>query len=53
MHASDERQKIVSTLMDTNWNKSTAAQKLNWSRMTLYRKMSKYRIIERRTQVRK
>ena len=49
----DERKKIVSTLIETNWNKSTAAQKLNWSRMTLYRKMSKYSIIERRTQTRR
>ena len=49
-YASDERKRIVSTLLETNWNKSTAAQKLNWSRMTLYRKMSKYSITERRTQ---
>ena len=52
MYTIDERKKIVSTLIETNWNKSTAAQKLNWSRMTLYRKMSKYSIIERRTQTR-
>lgn len=45
----DERKQIVSTLLETNWNKSTAAQKLNWSRMTLYRKMSKYSIIEKRS----
>jgi DNA-binding NtrC family response regulator len=49
MHTIDERKKIVSTLVKTNWNKSTAAQKLNWSRMTLYRKMTKYNIVERRT----
>ena len=30
----DERKQIVSTLLETNWNKSTAAKKLNWSRMT-------------------
>lgn len=48
-YASDERKRIVSTLLETNWNKSTAAQKLNWSRMTLYRKISKYNIVERRT----
>ncbi len=51
-YASDERKRIVSTLLETNWNKSTAAQKLNWSRMTLYRKMSKYSITERRGQSR-
>jgi transcriptional regulator of acetoin/glycerol metabolism len=48
-YASDERKRIVSTLLATNWNKSTAAQKLNWSRMTLYRKISKYNIVEKRT----
>jgi DNA-binding NtrC family response regulator len=45
----DERKRIVSALLDTNWNKSTAAQKLNWSRMTLYRKLEKYNIIEKRS----
>ncbi len=35
---------LLSTLMSTNWNKSKAARKLHWSRMTLYRKMAKYRI---------
>jgi transcriptional regulator with PAS, ATPase and Fis domain len=48
-YASDERKRIVFTLLETNWNKSTAAQKLNWSRMTLYRKISKYNIVEKRT----
>jgi DNA-binding NtrC family response regulator len=47
-YASDERKRIFSTLLETNWNKSTAAQKLNWSRMTLYRKISKYNIVEQR-----
>jgi transcriptional regulator with PAS, ATPase and Fis domain len=51
-YASDERKRILSALLETNWNKSTAAEKLNWSRMTLYRKMSKYSIIERRSQAR-
>jgi DNA-binding NtrC family response regulator len=46
----DERKRIVSALLETNWNKSTAAQKLNWSRMTLYRKLEKYNIIEKRSQ---
>lgn len=44
----DERKQIVSTLLETNWNKSTTAQKLKWSRMTLYRKMTKYNIVENR-----
>jgi DNA-binding NtrC family response regulator len=48
----DERKKIIATLLETNWNKSTAAQKLNWSRMTLYRKIEKYNIVEKRTPIR-
>jgi transcriptional regulator of acetoin/glycerol metabolism len=28
----------------THWNKSQAASKLHWSRMTLYRKMQKFEI---------
>ena len=39
-----ERERLVSTLYGTNWNKSQAAAKLNWSRMTLYRKLAKYQI---------
>ena len=46
---SDERKRILAALMETNWNKSTAAAKLNWSRMTLYRKISKYNIVEKRS----
>ena len=46
---SDERRRILSALLETNWNKSTAAAKLKWSRMTLYRKMAKHRIIEKRS----
>jgi DNA-binding NtrC family response regulator len=44
----DERRRILTALLETNWNKSSAAKKLNWSRMTLYRKMSKHSIVERR-----
>jgi DNA-binding NtrC family response regulator len=40
----DERGRLLSTLFSTNWNKSKAAQKLHWSRMTLYRKMAKYNL---------
>ncbi len=49
----DERNRIVSALLETNWNKSTAAQKLKWSRMTLYRKIAKYNIVQKRTPARK
>lgn len=44
----DERTRVVSALLETHWNKSKAAKKLNWSRMTIYRKMSQYNIIENR-----
>jgi DNA-binding NtrC family response regulator len=43
-----ERNQILETLMDSKWNKSKAAKKLNWSRMTLYRKIDKYNIIKER-----
>jgi transcriptional regulator with PAS, ATPase and Fis domain len=38
----DERERLLSTLAATKWNKSNAALRLHWSRMTLYRKMAKY-----------
>lgn len=44
--ATSERKKIFSALLETKWNKSQAARKLHWSRMTLYRKMMKYNIVE-------
>ena len=37
---------LLSALCSMNWNKSKAAEKLHWSRMTLYRKMAKYHILE-------
>lgn len=40
----DERYPLLSVLISTNWNISKAAQKLHWSRMTVYRKMEKYHI---------
>ncbi|MCU1244420.1 MAG: Fis family transcriptional regulator, partial [Acidobacteria bacterium] len=40
----NEQQRILSALAATNWNKSRAAEKLHWSRMTLYRKLAKYQI---------
>lgn len=45
----NERKRIIKTLVETNWNKSMAAKKLNWSRMTLYRKITKYHIVENRS----
>lgn len=40
-----ERGQILASLLATKWNKSQAAQKLHLSRVTLYRKMWKYRIV--------
>ena len=42
-----ERECLLSALFSVHWNKSKAAQKLSWSRMTLYRKMAKYDIQDR------
>jgi DNA-binding NtrC family response regulator len=39
-----DRDRLLSALASTNWNKSRAAQELHWSRMTVYRKMAKYHI---------
>jgi DNA-binding NtrC family response regulator len=44
----NERKEIVSALIETKWNKSKAAQKLCWSRTTIYRKISRYNIVEKR-----
>jgi len=41
----DERGRLLWALAATNWNKSKAAAKLHWSRMTLYRKMERYNIL--------
>jgi transcriptional regulator of acetoin/glycerol metabolism len=38
----NERLHVMATLEKTNWNKAEAAKALNWSRMTLYRKLAKY-----------
>lgn len=48
-NTNEERRRILSVLFETNWNKSSAAQKLNWSRMTLYRKIAKYNIVKKRS----
>ena len=41
-----ERDRLVAVLTQTNWNKSRAAEQLQWSRMTLYRKLAKYALRE-------
>jgi DNA-binding NtrC family response regulator len=40
----EERDRLLAALFATDWNKSKAAQRLNWSRMTLYRKLTKYHL---------
>lgn len=47
-NSSNERNHILSALENTKWNKATAARNLNWSRMTLYRKITKYNIVKKR-----
>lgn len=42
-----ERDQLLDALASTQWNKSRAAEKLHWSRMKIYRKMTKYRIEDR------
>jgi DNA-binding NtrC family response regulator len=44
----DERGRLASALSATNWNKSLAAERLHWSRMTVYRKIAKYRLVRSR-----
>ncbi len=39
-----ERDLLISALFSAKWNKSKAAEKLHWSRMTVYRKIAKYGI---------
>jgi len=39
-----DKERLVRALIETGWNKSSVARKLSWSRMTVYRKMSRYRI---------
>ena len=45
--AMSERHLLLNTLNATHWNKSRAAQKLHWSRVTLYRKLAKHGIADR------
>jgi two-component system response regulator AtoC len=39
-----ERSRIVAALEKTDWNKAEAAKALSWSRVTLYRKLTKYHV---------
>lgn len=41
-----ERSRLIEVLERTNWNKVETAKALNWSRMTLYRKLVKYDVTE-------
>ena len=43
-----EPDQLLSALQVTHWNKSEAAKLLNWSRMTIYRKMAKYNLPARK-----
>jgi DNA-binding NtrC family response regulator len=40
-----ERDALLSALFATNWNKTQAADRLHWSRTTLYRKIATYNIV--------
>ena len=42
--STSERDRVIRALAATNWNKTKAADRLQWSRMTLYRKLTRYRI---------
>jgi DNA-binding NtrC family response regulator len=44
IEAPDEKSRIVRALQTTHWNKKRAAERLCWSRMTLYRKMAFHQI---------
>jgi len=43
-----ERDRLLSVLLSTKWNKSETARRMRWSRMTLYRKMHRYHIPDTR-----
>jgi transcriptional regulator with PAS, ATPase and Fis domain len=39
-----ERDMVLAALSSTNWNKTEAAKKLNWSRMKIYRTLKRHKI---------
>jgi two-component system response regulator HydG len=43
-NASDERDRLIEALTRTQWNKAQAAKALNWSRMTIYRKLAQHKL---------
>jgi DNA-binding NtrC family response regulator len=42
--STEEKRRLTETLFAMNWNVSKAAAKLQWSRMTVYRKLARYQI---------
>jgi DNA-binding NtrC family response regulator len=42
----NEREDLLAALSSANWNKTETARRMNWSRMTLYRKLRKYNMRE-------
>ncbi len=40
-----DRSQLLAALVETNWNMTRAARRLNCSRMTVYRKVAKYHIV--------
>lgn len=42
--AEDTRAQLASALAAANWNKSEAARRLHWSRMTVYRKLHEFNL---------
>lgn len=47
----EERSLILAALEATDWNKAEAAKALHWSRMTLYRKLTKHHVTRAGAQV--
>ena len=40
-----EKERLLAALEAANWNKSQAAKSLRWSRVTLYRKLARHRLV--------
>ena len=40
----NERDRLLAAFSESDWNKTAAARRLYWSRMTLYRKITKYKL---------
>jgi DNA-binding NtrC family response regulator len=40
-----ERDRLLAALLATRWNKSKTAERLHWSRMSVYRKIAKYQLV--------